>query len=445
MKSTRAVFFLLVLLCGLVWFARNAHLQLASDDIGWLRGEAPTVFDQYRLIPRLFFAELYAQFGPSPVAALAMIFFFHLANTALVYSLCQKLLDNRTAAGVAAAVFMINPITLATLTWISCFSYVLGTSLALLSLLAFCKSKDTERRLPWYTFALLSYGLGLFCSHEVLFLPVLFLLFSWLWQDVSRKGVVVLSGTAMALGASVNFFFYSFDRYGVETTRLFSLGFISAFTSSALSFGLTLALAYPLSFFAKPMGFLQFCFAELPRWGITLALLACGILLWKPDKAWRVRSALVLSFVVLITPYIIRLYLVPPGVNYHTSYVLSGRVFYLPFVILACLWGKLVARFQESARAYRLAWALPAASLAAYAYALLILYDKTDFMGLQVVHGLSQAMPPAWTPYRDSQPAWIVGAGLVIIAAAGIRLAAKNWKSRSKHHAAPSTRFVSHL
>jgi hypothetical protein len=31
---------------AVVFLVRNAHLQLASDDLGWLRGETPTVFDR---------------------------------------------------------------------------------------------------------------------------------------------------------------------------------------------------------------------------------------------------------------------------------------------------------------------------------------------------------------------------------------------------------------
>jgi hypothetical protein len=337
-KQTRSrIVLLLLLFFGFVFFARNVHLQLAPDDLGWLRGEAPTIFDQYRHIPRIFFVSLYALFGPNPIVALTIVFLFHSANSLMVYCLCQKLLTNQIAARVAAFVFLINPITLSTLTWISCFSYVQGTSLALLSLLAFWKSnaEGTERRLLWAIIALVCYGAGLFASHELFFLPVLFLLLSWLWGDASRRRGVMLFAVAMILAVLVNFFVYDFGHYGVETARLFSLGFISAFTSSALSFGLSLALAYPVSFLVKTMGFLRVSFTEPLRWGMTLILLACGILFYKPGRAWRLRLVLLLSFVAFITPYIIRLYLTPDSVNYHISYVLSGRVFYLPFTIIA--------------------------------------------------------------------------------------------------------------
>lgn len=421
----RAVFFLLLLLFGLVFFGRYAHLQLAPDDMGWLRGETPTVFDQYRYLPRLSFVTLYALFGPSPVAALAMIFLFHSANSLLVYALCQKLWDDQVAARVAAVVFMINPITLSTLTWISCFSYVQGTTLTLMSLLAFWKSNEevTERRLLWAAIALTCYGLGLLASHVVLFLPVLFLLFGWLLGDAARRWGLMLFATAMTAGLLVNSLIYSFGRYGVETSKLLSPGFVSAFVSSALSFGLSLALAYPLSFIAKTMGFLQLAFTEPLRWEMTLVVLIGGVLLYKPGRAWRLWLVLVLSFVAFITPYIIRLYLTPASVNYHISYVLSGRVFYLPFTIIALILGGVLATvYKRYAEKPELAKLLSFLFITAYLHALLFLYDKTDFMGLQVALGSAQNLPPPWSPYTDSQPAWFVGSAIIIVAVAALRL-----------------------
>jgi hypothetical protein len=450
------IFVLVLLLFGLGFFLPNAHFQLASDDVGWLRGEAPTVFDQYRYIPRILFVLLYTLFGLSPVAALVMIFFFHFANSLLVGRLCQKLLNSQLAARVSALVFLVNPITHSTLTWFSCFSYVQGTTLALMSLLAFLKSsaKGIEKRLFWSIIALICYGAGLFCSHELFFLPGLFLLFgwqfsrkvskdnpnSWLWGGASHKQGAILFAVAMALAMLVNFLVYDFGRYGIGTIKLFSFGFVSAFASSALSFGLSLGLAYPLSFFAKTLGFLRICFSEPLRWGMTLVLLAGGILLYKPNRTWRLRLVLALSFIALITPYIIRLYLMPGQVNYHISYVLSGRVFYLPFTIIALIWGGIVAKlYEDHVTQRKLAWLLPILYVAAYSHALLALYDRTDFMGLEVLHGSSQSFPPAWTPYAHNQPVWSVGSALVIIAMVAIRFVAeKVERIRGASHEATS-------
>jgi hypothetical protein len=427
---------LLLLLFGLVFFWANASLQLASDDLGWLLGDPPTVFDHYRQIPRISFAFLHAMFGSSAAAALTMIFLFHLFNALLVYRLGQKLLIDPIAAWVAVAVFLINPITLKTLTWISCFSYVQGTSLALLSLLAAWAAGDARgaRRCLWSVAALVTFAAGLFCSHEILFLPVLFFAFGLFRGD--RRGGLVLSGMAMALALLVNDLVYNFQRYGIEASKMFTFDFASAYVSSSLSSGLALTLAYPISLFARTQGLLRICFAEPLRWGMTALLWVVGILFAKDHKGWRLLLTLVLAFVALITPYIMRLYLTPDTANFDISYVLSGRVFYLPFVVIALILGWSISHLWRALQARRGAWLLILLPLIAYVHALW-LYDKTDFLGLNVVTGTTVAMPPRWNPYTGQQPFWFLLTGLVVIAALALRVAAGR-RQRVSASSAPS-------
>jgi len=418
-----AVILPIILVLGFAFFAHNAHLQLASDDIGWLHGQTPTVFDEYRVIPRLLFTGLYGSIGPNVIAILAMIFFFHSLNTVLVYVLAASFLRNRLAAAMAGCIFMINPITLSTLTWISCFSYVLGTTFALTALFLFSKGKDSPRKWAWWAGCMACYGAGLLCCHEILFLPVLFFVWSWLGETEQLKPAGWLSGLAMLLGLLVNFLFYRFDRFGIETGQLFSLGFMAAFASSVLSFGLILIVAYPISFFVPPIPFLTNAFSEPVRWGLTLALLAAGVSLFKFRKQAPLWLVLVLSFTALITPYIIRFYLMPASVNYDISYVLSGRVFYLPFVILALVEGMLLSNLFQSRfmQGRVVGWLLALAAMGAYLYALLILYSPRDFMGLSVLHGGDQSPPVSWNPYRGNQAAWLASLGLIAIMA-GVRI-----------------------
>jgi hypothetical protein len=401
-------FLLILFALGLGFFVWNAHSELALDDIGWLKGEAPTVFDRYRHVPRFLFTALHALFGPNVVAALTMIFAFHAFNTLLVYGLGRALLGSLLAARVAAFVFLVNPITLATLTWISCFSYVLGTSLALVSLLAFWRSisEINARSSLWRSVALACYVAALFCSHEVLFLPLLFPLLCWLRGMAEWRPALALFCVAMALGFLVQHYVYNFEQYGVETARLFTPGFVSALVSSVFSFGASLTVAYPLSFFVKPPEFLRASFAEAARWGMTMLLAAVSVLFCRRTRAWRLWIFLALSFAALITPYVMRLYLTPDSVNYDISYVLSGRVFYLPFVVIAMILGHIVWTLSQRANVRLVLYPLVAV---AYVYALLVLYDKADFMGLQVLAGKGGDFPPAWTPYAASRPIWLAG------------------------------------
>ena len=59
----------------------------------------------------------------------------------------------------------------------------------------------------------------------------------------------------------------------------------------------------------------------------------------------------------------------------------------------------------------------------AYFYALLVLYTRTDFMGLQVLSESSYTMPPSWHPYANNHPLWGVGSALVILVVVSIRFA----------------------
>lgn len=412
---------LLLLLLGLVFFLCNANLRIASDDAAWLQGQAPTVFDQYRKIPRLFFVALYTLFGPSAVAALGMIFFFHSLNAFLVYRLGRVLLEDRIAALIAVAVFLINPITLNTLTWISCFSYVLGTALALLALLAFLQGVEHPGRVRflWSVLALTCFGAGLFCTHEIFFLPLLFLVLGWLRRQTKWAAALCAVATVLVLG--VNHLVYDFDRYGIEARRLFDPDFALAYVSSGLSSGAALGLAYPLSFFARTLDFLRISFGEPVRWGLTATILAAGVAFYRNDRAWRLRLALGLSFLALIAPYIIRLYLTPGLVSFHISYVLSGRVFYLPFAILALLLGHLISGLYRAIQGWRWAWLLFLLPLVAFAYAL-TLYDRNDFLGLNVIRGVSQQMPPPWNPFAIQRLGWLMFPSLAMILAVAIRL-----------------------
>ena len=416
------IFVLLVL--GLGFFIPNTHFELAPDDVSWLRGEAATVFDQYRVVPRLFFKVLNDQFGPSAPAALTMIFFFHFSNALLVAYLGWKVLNSPLAAWVAASVFLVNPLTLSSLTWISCFSYVLGTSMALVSIAAFWQAGTEDRttvRFLWYGTALLFYCAGLLSSHTLFFLPALYPLLGWLQTNIALKRGIVLAGVAMIIALGVHFFIYNFKRYGIDTVSLLNYAFLSALASSIISYGLSLGLAYPLAFFVKPMGFLQICFDEPMRWILTSAFIAASVVFYRPSRTWRLHLVLALSFSSLITPYIIRLYLSPEQVGYHISYVLWGRVFYLPFVVVALVWGAITNELHR-----RSVWntvLLTLSGVAGYGHALFVLYEKTDFMGLAVLSGIPKPNPPSWTPYTSSEPVWLAVVATGAIVAIGYRLA----------------------
>lgn len=395
----------LFFLIGLSWifFSRFTHLQFASDDLDWLHGNIPTVFDQYRILPRLVFRAFYSCVGLNPSAALGLIFLFHSANALLVYSLSRNLMDSRIAGRVAVVVFAINPITLSTLTWFSCFSYVIGATFALASLIAFCRSTYSVHPWFWLWWSVGLYGMALLSSHEVLFLPVVACILGWMLGRASWKRSLIHFGATSLCAVLVHTYVYRFGQYGVEQARLLEFGFLKAYASSILSFPVCLGLAFPLSFLTRISHVLMICMSEPLRWALTLmAAFAGGMILrskvTSSRRLWITFSAICMA---LITPYIIRLYLVPPGVNYDPSYVLGGRVFYLAFVGLSLVWGALVERLWSLMVLKRRLFFV-ALCLVAYIHALLFLYTPADFMGLSVIKESNNGLrfPPPWNPFH---------------------------------------------
>jgi hypothetical protein len=110
-------------------------------------------------------------------------------------------------------------------------------------------------------------------------------------------------------------------------------------------------------------------------------------------------------------------------------------------MVIALVWGEFVAELYEHHPGGRsLAVLLPLLSLAAYFHALLILYDRTDFMGLEVLHGSSQGFPPPWTPYAHSQPIWLLSSALVIITVVAMRFVIEKLRGiGGAKHEAPSS------
>jgi hypothetical protein len=91
--------------------------------------------------------------------------------------------------------------------------------------------------------------------------------------------------------------------------------------------------------------------------------------------------------------------------------------------MLALALGNLLSRLTQPLQAQRWARLGLLLPLAAYGHALW-LYDRTDFLGLSVVRGLSQQMPPRWNPYTSQQPVWLPLAALTLFLLVAIRVAA---------------------
>jgi hypothetical protein len=413
----------IVILLALAFFVSNAHLELASDDLQWLRGEIPRDTDRYRVIPRLTMAAIGAACGENAVPALATAFLFHAANGLLLYALARRLLRSQTAATIATAVLLINPVTLNTLTWISCLSYVQGVTAALVALVAFWRAMEARgrARLAWGAAALAAYSAALFCSHEVLFLPVAVAALGWFRREW-RAGVACFI-LGMAIGGTVNATAYQFGEYGIEAGGLASPGFVAAYLSSALAAGPVLGVAYVLSFVTKPAPIVVAGLSGTARWAVAAGSVLAGVLLYRRGRDWRLAACLAVILAAAVAPWIIRLYLTPANVHYDLAYLAWGRVLYWPFVVVALGLGLAGARIARAARGR---WALAAAGLLAYANGLR-LYEPADFQALAMAQGQPVSLPPAWQPFASDQVAWFVALAAFVAAGGFVLRMVRQW------------------
>lgn len=411
----RILFWGFIVLLSAWLFLSNTSNQLGSDDMKWITGSVPTVYDTYRVVPFAIFANLVNVFGSNLVAVYTMMFIFHMLNAVLLYRVSYDFLENELASTITTIIFLINPVTLGTLTWISCFSYVLGLTFGLLVLLGgwqYLRANLPKQRLFWSLFVIITYIAGLFSAHILLFLPAIFLPLAWLHEkDVWQRGLF-LAVTGLVVGFLIYTNLYYFRAYAPENDALLSGNFLTAYVSSNLALLPMLMLAYLLSFIGDTLGFLMLTFEEPLRWGFGLLMLGgIGLYIQFQKNSRRLLTILAL-FVLLITPYIIRLYLSSDFINYHPSYMLTGRVFYIPFIAVAMLIGHLSATLLEKRKTTIIALATFFAAM--FIYLMTIGSNAARFQGLTVVRGVAAEMPPSWTPFTNEHPILLISIFLLV-------------------------------
>jgi phage shock protein PspC (stress-responsive transcriptional regulator) len=243
---------------------------------------------------------------------------------------------------------------------------------------------------------------------------------SWYKSKINQRALLLFGLSAIS-GLAVNQWYYRFSDLQVNPGALFSGQFFLAAASSLASFGSALTLVYLPSFFVHPMGILQFLFSEPWRWWIT-ALAGLAVAFGINRRNGRIILVVLLSFAALIAPYILRLFLMPPGVFYSPEYILSGRVFYIPFLLLALGFGMAASKIESIGR--RWTGLMVFLGGLSYLWAILFTYQPSDFLGLNVMKNGPAGLlvpPENWNPYHSITPAGLGWVLLAILIALTIR------------------------
>ncbi|MCB0768967.1 MAG: glycosyltransferase family 39 protein [Flavobacteriales bacterium] len=263
---------------------------------------------------------------------------FHIANTALVFLLGKRLLNDHWGGVIVALLFALHPMHVESVAWIAERKDVLYTFFFLLSLLVYLRYVKTEGA-GAYVLCLLLFGLSLLSkSAAAAMAPLLFVVDHWIgrawsWKLVLEKlpffalaigvGIVALSSQSGAMDES-------FAPHFPWWQRPFIMGHALAFylVHFVFPYGLSAIHPYPIEPGASIAPLIG------PTIGVVLVL---GTTLWFAYRSrtyWKVTVTGTLFFVITLAMV---LQLIPVG-----RAIVAERYTYVPYIGLSMIVARLV-------------------------------------------------------------------------------------------------------
>ena len=288
---------------GFVWdddvlITSNTMIK-ASDGLHrfWFTTEAP---DYYPVTWSAWWLQ-WRLWGNNPAGYHVVNMLLHAVNAVLVWIALRRL--SIPGAWLAAAVFAVHPVNVATVAWISEQKNTLSMLFYLVAILLYL-SFDKKGQWRWYALSLAAFLLALLSKSAVVMLPVVLLGCMW-WRHghVRRKGVGLTApffGASLVLGLVTIWFQYHRVLKGdaVRTDGFFGR--------------LEVAGCAPWFYLYKAL--LPFNLSAVyPRWDSNvsrwvfclpgLALVGCLAFLWWKRKSWGRPALFALGyFVVMLFP-----------------------------------------------------------------------------------------------------------------------------------------------
>jgi len=157
------------------YFTKNVwyDLRLRSDS---------TLMNYYRPAFLLWFRINHMAFGVNPWGWHLTTVLVHLAVTGLVFLLALRILERRTAAGLAALIFGLHPIHIEAVAWISGVSESLAAFWLIASFLGYVKWKSNQRSRGWLALSLFSYILALLEKETALVFFLIIASYEWVYR-----------------------------------------------------------------------------------------------------------------------------------------------------------------------------------------------------------------------------------------------------------------------
>ena len=138
----------------------------------------------YRPIFLLFLLVNYKIFGPYAAGWHLVTVAAHLGVTCLVYVLVRRLAGDSRTALIAALIFGLDPVHIESVAWISGVTDPLVALFLLPCFLCYLNARERPaRRRGWLAGSLALYALAMLSKETALILPLIVLVYEWLWQE----------------------------------------------------------------------------------------------------------------------------------------------------------------------------------------------------------------------------------------------------------------------
>jgi tetratricopeptide (TPR) repeat protein len=260
--GTRAVFILLltivaylpVMRAGFIWdddvLITENPMTKARDGLyrSWLTTEA---MDYYPMTWTLFWSE-WRLWGNNPMGYHVLNVLLHAANVVLIWVLLRRL--KIPGAWLAALVFGIHPVNVATVAWVSEQKNTLSMLFYLIAILLYLRF-DENGSWRWYVASLSAFVVALFSKTAVAMLPVVLLgCMWWMHGRVQRKDVlrsVPFFAASVVMSLVIIWFEFHRDMQGhpVRTVgfayRLAAAGWVPWFYLGKALLPVNLSVIYP--------------------------------------------------------------------------------------------------------------------------------------------------------------------------------------------------------
>ncbi|HSA91466.1 MAG TPA: tetratricopeptide repeat protein [Terriglobales bacterium] len=315
----------------------------------------------YRPLLLLWFLVNRSVFGLHPAWFHATTVLMHLLAVALVYALAARLLQDRRAALVAAAVFALHPTRVESVAWISGVADPLLAVCFVGAFLCYLNSREAPaRRATWRALALLLFAGALAAKEIAVVLPALVFLHACFTEESTRRAKMVAGAKAM--------FPYLALAIGFVVIRAKALGGWVAASSISTGTAMLTAprlLAFYLRLLLWPVGLSPYYDLEYvdhvgPAFLVPLAVVGlCGAGIgwwWMRGRDWRVAWAASWGLLALL-----------PALNarfVNENELVHDRYLYLGSVGVALLAG-LGWRWLDQRLRPGLAWVAPGLALVA--------------------------------------------------------------------------------